>query len=316
MSQQQSDFDKKIDNLNSLVKEGVRDEVHNAVSSIVDKQNQLEVKQISLESEQTILKSRVSEIETVLATLKSNPPSNITPLASLASLASLPCNLPAKDSASTESDHNDPVKIAERILTDSKTKNIVGFAPIEKSDFDRLKADNNLATDTEVMKAAFHEFADGEMKVPDYILANLSIVRLFTPKNPSSKRLYVEFKDQITADLVWSYAKNLQSGIKMKPWVPPQFHERFSAIDRHAYQLRNGSVKFKTSIKFGISDIIYMQKPIYGGYWTDVPLDSFPPIDFSIGSVRSSSYPPCFRRRPSSLRVEKSHRMQLICRPY
>ena len=156
------------------------------------------------------------------------------------------------------------------------------------------------------MKAAFVEFADGEMKVPHHILSNLSIQRIFTPKNPNTNRLYVEFADQITADLIWSFSVNLLPGRRVKLWIPPQFYERFKAIDFHAFNLRTGSEKFKTSIKFGNSDFAYMRKPLFGGPWVDVPMDSFPPIDFSIGSTSSSSSPPRGRQRQESLKRPRS----------
>ena len=296
MSQQQSNREHEIERITSRVKETVREEVHSAVSSIVDRQDLLENKQKSFEIEQTSLKSRVSEIETALSDLKRNPPVTTTNLSNPE-----PTCPPARNTV-----RNDPSRVAERIISNSKAKNIVGFAPIDRDDLDRLKASRNLASDAEAMKAAFFEFADGEMKVPEHILSNLSIKRIFTPKNPSTHRLYVEFLDQITADLIWSYSRNLQSGMKVKLWVPPQFHDRFNAIDRHAYGLRTGSEKFRTSIKYGTSDFSYMTKPLVGGYWSDVSLYSFPPIDFSIGSAPASSSPPKGRQRKESHKRPRS----------
>ena len=296
MSQQQSDRDLEIERITTRVTDTVRAEVHSAVSSIVDRQDLLENKQKSFETEQTSLKSRVSEIETVLADLKRNPQVTSTNLPN-----PVPTYPPARETA-----WNDPSKVAEQIISNSKAKHIVGFAPIDRDDLNRLKASKNLASDAEAMKAAFLEFADGEMKVPDHILSNLSIKRIFTPKNSSTHRLYVEFEDQITADLIWSYSRNLQTGMKVKLWVPPQFHDRFHAIDRHAYGLRNGSEKFRTSIKYGTNDFSYMIKPLIGGYWSDVSLDSFPPVDFSIGSAPAASSPPRGRQRKESQKRARS----------
>ena len=53
-------------------------------------------------------------------------------------------------------------------------------------------------------------------------------------------------------------------------WTPPQFHERFKAIDYHAYNLRNpqpGSAQYSTRIKYDKADFIYTSKPANGGDW-------------------------------------------------
>ena len=221
-NKRQADREKDMDIITTRIKQGVREEVHSAVSSIVSRQDSLEANQSSLLDEQSLLKSRVSAIETVLADLKG------TSTTSDKGPAPTP-NQPQPRPAMSSSGWNNPDRLAESIITNTKAKNIVGFAPIDLSDIECLKKDKGLTSDAKAFKAAFVEFADGEMKVPQYILSNLSIVRIFTPKNPNSN-LYVEFADQITADLIWSFNINLLPGRKVKLWVPPQFYERFRAL--------------------------------------------------------------------------------------
>ena len=52
MKENKNDREKEIENLTTLVKEGVRDEVRDVVASLVTKQNSLEEKQISLDDKQ------------------------------------------------------------------------------------------------------------------------------------------------------------------------------------------------------------------------------------------------------------------------
>ena len=76
MKQNQIEREKETQNLSTMVKEGVRDEVRQVVTSIVTKQNLLEEQQICLENEHSSLKNRVSFLESELASIKNNPPSS------------------------------------------------------------------------------------------------------------------------------------------------------------------------------------------------------------------------------------------------
>ena len=69
-NKRQADREKDMELITSRIKQGVREEVHSAVSSIVSRQDSLEANQSSLLDEQSLLKSRVSVIETALADLK------------------------------------------------------------------------------------------------------------------------------------------------------------------------------------------------------------------------------------------------------
>ena len=261
MKENKNDREKEIENLTTLVKEGVRDEVRDVVASLVTKQNSLEEKQNSLddkqlafEKEQSTLKTRVSNIESELAALKNQAPSSSV-------VGTFPWSRAHQSNHHTRSspllptpartDPNDPFKVAEKIL--SEAKKIIGFAPIRKSCLDYFKASKQLVSDDETMLAAISEFLNDEMKVPSEIVQNLRIKRIFPPRQLTWDKLYVEFEDQNSADFIWSFARNLRPGMKVMLWPPPQFYARFKAIDTADYHLRNGSEKQVLNLAFRTS---------------------------------------------------------------
>ena len=127
MKENKNDREKEIENLTTLVKEGVRDEVRDVVASLVTKQNSLEEKQNSLddkqlafEKEQSTLKTRVFNIESELAALKNQAPSSSVG-------GTIPWSRAHQSTQHTISssqqlptpariDPNDPLKVAEKIL--------------------------------------------------------------------------------------------------------------------------------------------------------------------------------------------------------
>ena len=112
-NKRQADREKDMDIITTRIKQGVREEVHSAVSSIVSRQDSLEANQSSLLDEQSLLKSRVSVIETALADLKGASTSSdkgppLTP--------NQPQTSPATASAMSSSDWNNPDRLAESII--------------------------------------------------------------------------------------------------------------------------------------------------------------------------------------------------------
>ena len=92
------------------------------------------------------------------------------------------------------------------------------------------------------------------MNVPANVLQSLSFVKIFPPANQSTNwdRLYVEFQDCVTADLINRYAVNLKPGKTVSIYVPHGLYPRFNSIRDIAHTYRHGEIKHKTKIKINI----------------------------------------------------------------
>ena len=87
--------------------------------------------------------------------------------------------------------------------------------------------------------------------------------------------------------------------------MPHGLFPRFSAIRNIAHSYRNGDIKHKTKIKYGVEDFLLLVKPKnQPGPWKYVSLKDLPPLSLSpspSGSPQSSAQPP-FRPRLRSKR--------------
>merc|ERR1719186_2502489 len=101
------------------------------------------------------------------------------------------------------------------------------------------------------------------MKAPNDFI-NVSITKVFHPKQAPWNRIYAAFSDQSSANTVWRLTQNLKPDTKVIHWIPPQFYERFRAIDEAAYLLRKGPQKVKTSIRFDKADLLFKKKTQFG----------------------------------------------------
>ena len=136
----------------------------------------------------------------------------------------------------------------------------------------------------ELMVALVTEFLEREMQVPRQIIENLAIVKVFPPASQHFgwSTLYAEFSDLNTSSLIQQYARNLQHGKRLSLYVPSSLQLRFSQINSLAHQIRNGSTKCKTRVKYGASDFVLLQKPRQGDHpWSYVSLGSPPSLQLT-----------------------------------
>ena len=322
MAEQQKDRDKETEKLQNFFKESVREEVGKAVTSLVEKQNSLELKQNSLEQQTSSISSRVSRIEAALddtdltrtkvialekqMTDIQNSISNPTAFTNTASSSSTP-------SAAASSSTSEPSLAPTPALAVIKSaKTILGFSPITPSDISFLKNKNSLDNDEEARALSIIEFLNDEMKVPSSITDKIVIKRTFPPasKPVGWSTLYAEF-DANATDIVHQYARNLQPGKQLSIYVPHSLQPRFRMVNDIAHRYRFGSVKHKTRVKYGVSDFVLYVKPREGNVpWTFVPLNELPPLSlspFEVPQFLTSSPPPGRdRTRSSSKRARSS----------
>ena len=312
MKEQKSDREIEFKNITALVKEGVRDEVRDAMASLVDKQNSLEIKQNSLDDKQTniesdniTLKSRVSIIESELAALKNKPapPSSASqpwptlppPQASYERVPPLPSVLapvrqhPPQNLQPTTVQEGSP-DLASAV---GAARKVIGFSPITREDLDYLKDKLSITDDIKAMKYSIFEFLEFEMKAPKSITDGMDIATVFFSSDQSNC-LFAEFLDADTSDIIFSYVLNLRPGTNIDIYVPPTLRPRNKAVGRIAFDYRNGTVKHKTKIRYGPSDfILSIKEKGRNGPWSTVPLntDCLPPLDLYPSSGRSSPAP-------------------------
>ena len=321
MKEQKSDREIEIKNITALVKEGVRDEVRDAMASLVDKQNSLEIKQNSLDDKQTniesdhiTLKSRVSIIESELAALKNKPapPSSTSqpwptlppPQASYervsrSNFPPLPSQrLPQSLLTSTDNAQTPAIEKAVR-----EARKVIKFSPISKERVEYLKEQHAITDDMEAMKSSIFDFLEFEMKVPTHITNNIVIAKVFPPaKQPDWNYLYAEFSDIATVDLLFTFVMNLGPGINIDIYIPHSLHTRSRAVGQIAFDYRNGVVKHKTKIRYGPADFtLSIKEKGKSGPWTSLKLDTdrLPPLDPSSMSNQTKSPAPGRDRLPS-----------------
>ena len=178
-------------------------------------------------------------------------------------------------------------------------KQILGFSPIKPEDITFLKEKNSIDDDIEAMKAAVVEFLTLEMKIPNSVTDKMVITRVFPPaKQPTGwSTLYAEFEDPSLPDLINQYVTSLLPGRSVSIYVPHSLWPRFQVINNVAHGYRNGPVKHKTKIKYGLTDFVLLVKPRDQNVaWTYPSLD-LPPLRLSDYTGKPSSSPPPGRTR-------------------
>ena len=301
MKQNQIEREKETQNLSNMVKEGVRDEVRQVVTTIVAKQNLLEDQQNSLENEHSLLKNRVSFLESELASIKNNASSSCNnsnvPLLPTASTAPF---LAESSPETISSDSSEALKV----LNDAKK--LLCFFPISKDDIEYLKEQHAIDDDFQAKKTSIQEFLEFEMKIPRSTIEKFTIKRIFPPaKEANWKTLYVEFSDISTTDHIQQFVTRLRPGVQLSLYIPHTLYPRYKAVRAIGNTLRfptDGSEKLKFKIKCGISDFVLLTKGKEGS-WTNASLANLPPLKLSSDSASSSSSPAPGRKRLLSKRT-------------
>ena len=293
MEKQKQERSDEIEHLTKTFTEGVRREISAALAPMDEKQKKLEDDQHIISLEQASMKDQLASIQKQLTDLHSNRLQPTNPPAQVL----LPSNQASGLNTAQALEAPDEEEVSSKLV--SEAMRIVGFSPITRKDLEWLK------NDCHAMLYAIKEFLDCEMKVPVHIIRQLDIVRVFAPAHQVDfNKLYAEFGDIQSANLVFSYARNLKPGMSVFLYIPHQFYRRFKDIDTEAYNLRNGEEKWKTKIKFGTADLILLKKPKLGGSWTEVNLSNISPLDLhpDSSSFPGSSSPPKGRSRKRSRR--------------
>ena len=296
------DFFKYMENLNTLIKDGVHTEVTAAIAPFRDKQNDIiedltntkeKVSEIETDHENT--KEKVGELQKQIEQLQEHmttkSSSNFPPLPSQM--------LPEPLITSTVINTQTPgIEKAVR-----EARKVMKFSPISKERIEYLKEQHAITDDKEAMKSSILEFLEYEMKVPAHITDNIVITKVFPPaKQPNWNYLYAEFSNIATVDLLFTFVMNLGPGINIDIYIPHPLHTRSLAVGQIAFDYRNGVIKHKTKIRYGSADFtLSIKEKGKSGPWTSLKLDtdSLPPLDPSSMSNQTTSPAPGRARLPS-----------------
>ena len=201
----------------------------------------------------------------------------------------------------TEAPHVDPAAL--EVLRSAKR--VLGFSPITSDDIAYLKAQHFIEDDSKAMEYSIIEFLNLEMKVPVSVTNNLHIVKVFPPASQPNgwNMLFAEFSISSEIDLINQYVRNLLPGKNMSIFVPNSLMPRYHADRNLDFSYRNGSVKHKTKIKYGVSDFVLLIKPRDQNVpWSYASMESLPPLQLSAFTPSTSTSPPPGRTRINSKR--------------
>ena len=297
--------------MKDLVKSGVRDEIETAIEPI-------KVQQESLANEQSKLAKKVLELEKKLnPSMKPSDPDNVVSSGSPRSPTSV-VSQPSPNSKQEASLRRVAVQSAKRIL---------GFSKITSQHLQQAIDEHGLApNDTEGAKVcAIYDFLYYEMKVPEEAIKKMKVLRTFRPaRQPDSPKLYAEFAEEASTDLINRYVRNLQQDSNVDIWIPPSLYQRFRDYDSACYSIRTAPGNVKARVKYGDSDFILIKKSPTCTFWSRVVLENPSPHDPNPPSfLNPSGSPPAGRdnrdkkkRKPNSpagsSQKRKSFRSDLI----
>ena len=294
------------EDLRKSLQETVHSEVNLAVAPINEKQTEI-IEELSttkqlvseMQKDHSLTKATVAELKDQINEMKALPKHSHAPPRSYPNDLSLlqpPAALPPLSSISMK-EKDTAYDSALQVLQGAKR--ILGFSPIRPEDITYLKEKDSIEDDTEAMKKSVIEFMIMEMKIPTSITDKVVITKVFPPaKQPSDwSTIYAEFEDPSLPDLINQYVTSLLPGRSVSIYVPHSLWPRFQLLNNIAHGYRNGPVRHKTKIKYGLSDFVLLVKPRDQNVaWTYPSLD-LPPLRLSDYSGKPSTSPPPGRSR-------------------
>jgi hypothetical protein len=161
------------------------------------------------------------------------------------------------------------------------------------------------------MIAAAKAFFTEDMNIPESTFKKMKIVKVFKPANADeTDKLYVEFENESSVNILNRYRRNLAAGLRIFPWFPPALYPRFKALDDESYQIRKVRQPFhQTDIRYDVNDIALYKRLNKSYRWEKVEVLGLPDIVLDPALlIRPSASPPRGRNRISSKRKRSSSR--------
>ena len=157
----------------------------------------------------------------------------------------------------------------------------------------------------EAKKLSVKEFLKCEMRIPSHVVGDLlsNIEKIWSPDIDNWDRLYVQFTDDKSVKICFSYAKNMRNkDSQIMQYFSPEFRDQCRTLNTVAFQLRNPTttdgIKFKTRIKHGRTGLELEKRHPGQKPWEKVFVPNLPPIDLNPAPPAAiSTSPPTVRER-------------------
>ena len=107
---------------------------------------------------------------------------------------------------------------------------------------------------------AVKEFMINEMKVSDEVIEEMIIEKVFPPARADWNTLYVKFYSESSVHKLYSHARNMRADLRLVPYIPKQFYNRYKELETQAYELRHCEERYRTKVTMGISDLLLYKK--------------------------------------------------------
>lgn len=302
MKKQKEERKDEMKMLKSLLMEGVREEIKEQLTSIraeVDEKvaavreefenkiSDVEGKHTEMSDIQSVLDCKVDKLEEEMKTLRDMTKNRFSD----------------RQSDPTEGNSLDNSEDIGK-LVDFALK-VVGFKPIENRDVLRHKRMHDIDDEEEAKRSCLKEFWRCEMRMPTTIVEELleNIVKVWNSSEDDWDKLYVEFKDEKSVKVCYSYCKFLRKiETQIVQFFPPEFREQYRTLDSIAYKLRRPDntydIKYKTRIRFAQHGLALEKRHPEQRNWIRVPVQHLPPVDLQpVPLPTASSSPPSERSR-------------------
>jgi hypothetical protein len=151
----------------------------------------------------------------------------------------------------------------ERVILE-KARRTVGLGPIYKEHVEmEMKAGSGwrgelAANEEQAMWGAFKTMLRS-LRLTNAEIDSMEMVRTFRPRRENSNIVYVELKERESVMKIYGVARYLLRGQTLCNHIPPEFHERYSAMERVCYEWRQER-KERTRIRIGESGLEVWRK--------------------------------------------------------
>ena len=99
-----------------------------------------------------------------------------------------------------------------------------------------------------------------EMKVSYEVIEEMIIEKVFPPARADWNTLYVKFYSESSVHKLYSHARNMRADLRLVPYIPKQFYNKYRDLESQAYQLRHSEARYKTRIKMVINDLVLYKR--------------------------------------------------------
>ena len=142
-------------------------------------------------------------------------------------------------------------------VTANKARHIIGLGPIRQASIDYF---HNITADFNTAKEmAVSEFLTEYLQFEMNEVEELIVLDTMIAKEPDI--VYITFQDH---DMIRTIQRRIaevqREEIESRSYIPPQFWDRYSALNAHCRDLRSNNKDLKTLVKFGSSDLEVLVK--------------------------------------------------------